>query len=861
MVLRYYEDEVATYALERTKKEFTTKVEVAEVKLTFWKTFPNVSLQLSDVYIEETFAEKDTLLFARSVFLKFNLIDLFRSNYNIHAVTIDDAKCEMRRDATGADNWHFWKEDTGEDSQFKMALQELNLNNSNFLYSDKANDFLIRLISDESTGEGNFSSNQFDLKLDLSGTISQVKSGLNNYAVNKVFKSKSTISADTKNSKYDFQKCTLEIEKMAFEVNGGVSTAGETEIDLSIIGSDLKMEDLMGSLSSEQQKKLSHYAPSGDLNLDIRIATQSGKKKATSVDAHCVLRDGEISHDESGLALDNLSCDVRYSNSGKTDQIKINSLQCNLEEGFLQGKGIVSNLEQPVLDLNLDLQMDLQDVKKFFSLDTLEICQGKIGTSAHVDGTLKYLEADSAYDWRSLLASGSATLSEGLLRLKNSNREFKNLEAKILFDKKDASIQNLSGVVNGSDFRINGTLSNLLPFLTSKDESLKLDASLTSELIDFTNLVETESSTSSNNNYKFELPQRINFDLKTQIKKFTFRKFEANNVKGVASLQNQKLTVDPVAFRTADGDFKAQIVMERSENDMYRLNCLATLQSINVQKLFTEFENFGQTFIQDKHLQGSANATVQFRTMLTDELVVVTDRIESLIDISIVDGALNNLESLQEIAAYIKSNKLIAPFVNEEKFAEKMKNISFSKLENVIEIKNRMVTIPLMDIHSSAMDISAKGSHTFDNQIDYAIGFNLRDVLVRKEKAWTEVDDGLGKRLFVSMKGTTDDPVFQMDKELAKEVRQDEMQAEKANVKALLKQELGLFKRDNSLGTYQEKKEVGSTSTTTLEWEDADVNPDSLAKKVSYEEKKKLKVEPEEKLPKKKVPKWMEEKK
>ena len=101
--------------------------------------------------------------------------------------------------------------------------------------------------------------------------------------------------------------------------------------------------------------------------------------------------------------------------------------------------------------------------------------------------------------------------------------------------------------------------------------------------------------------------------------------------------------------------------------------------SINIKiNLITEFENFDQDFIQDRHLNGKANATVQFRTELSTALQIQSDKIESLIDIAIVDGQINDLESLQEIAAYIRSNKWVAPFVDEDKFAERMKDIKFS---------------------------------------------------------------------------------------------------------------------------------------------------------------------------------------
>jgi uncharacterized protein involved in outer membrane biogenesis len=861
IILRFYEDDVVKFAIDKTKSKFETRLEMSDVDLVFWQTFPKASLHFKDLYIEETFPEKDTLLYAQSLYLKFSLLDLFRGEYTIQSVELENAKCEMYRNIQGEDNWHFWKEDNSDTSQFHIALKEVRLVNTRLIYADYTDGLIMDFSAEESISEGNFSGEQFDLAVEMNGRIHHFESGDGSYAPNKSFELEATIDANTKLETYTFKQCEISIEKLAFTLDGFVNASEKSLVDIHVNGNDIELDELVESLSENQRKSFSQYDPEGEVDIDLSIKGETSGKKRPLIDVHAVMRDGSLKHRSSGTGLENLSCDLRYNSGSKSDELKISSFQCNLEDGFLKADGKINNLKNPELNINLEARMDMEGLRNFFALDTLEMCSGQLSANARIEGKLKFIEADSAYDWRSLLTSGTANLDNGLLRVKNSNREFADLNARIIFDRKDATIEKFSGKVNGSDFQLNGVLVNLIPYLSSTDEQLRLDANMKCQLIDFTNLVETESSSSTNNAYKFELPERIEFNLKTDVAKFIFRKFEATEIKGVATLNNNRLTIDPVTFRTADGVFTSQIVMERASENLYRLNCLAQLQSINIQKLFTEFENFNQEFIQDKHLKGIANSTVQFRTMLTTSLEVQMDKLESVIDISISNGELNNLESLQEIAAYIKKNKLVAPFVDEEKFAERMKNISFSKLENVIEIRDRLITVPLMDIRSSALDISAKGEHTFDNEIDYAIGFNLRDVLVKKQRDFQEEDDGLGKRLYVSMKGTTENPVFGIDRELAKEVRQEEMEVERQNVKALLKEEFGLFKRDNSVGSFKEETKTGSSTNTTLEWEESDqkkVEPKSEEQKKTNDVKQE---ESKDTAKKKKVPKWLEEKK
>jgi hypothetical protein len=435
------------------------------------------------------------------------------------------------------------------------------------------------------------------------------------------------------------------------------------------------------------------------------------------------------------------------------------------------------------------------------------------------------------------------------------------MNADFSFDKQSARIGNFSGSVNGSDFALTGTLHNVVSFLFEPNARIFLDANLKSNIIDFTQLVEEETSTANESDYELLFPALLDFNLNCSVDKFIFRKFEALGLKGLATLNQGKLTVDPVTFQTANGRLSAQLVLEPVSATAYRLNCLADVKDIHIDRVFTEFENFGQTFIQDRHLKGVASATVQFRAILSNAMELPSDKIESVVDLSIENGELNNFETLQEIAAYLRNNKWVAPFVDEDKFAERMRNVKFSRLENVIEIRNRIVTIPLMDIKSSAMDISAKGTHTFDHAIDYAVGFNLRDLLVRKEKDWTEVDDGLGKSMYISMKGTVDNPVYAVDRELAKEIRKEAMEAEKQSVKSLLKEEFGLFKKDKSVGPYKEEGKTTGNSTITVEWGDEPTQKTGTTepeKSTKPADKPVNTDKPTEK--KKKPPKWLEEK-
>jgi uncharacterized protein involved in outer membrane biogenesis len=861
IVIRFYEDEVAAFAMKRVQKEMATSFTVGDIGLVFWRTFPSTSLHLEKVYIEESLPSKDTLLYAQSLYLKLNFWDLVKGDYSVNEVEVDNAVLHLKVNEEGADNWHFWKEQEADSSSFSITLEEVQLTDTRVTYDDKAAEFFADLYSSASTGQGDFSASRFEVALDADITISRIRSEGNNYLEDQLLLGEITMQADVEQDRYVFEPAELTCGKLDLTVQGVVDLSPQGAIELFAETTDEEISEALGLLPTEIRRTLQKLNPQGDFSAKTKI-TQKNAQAPVMLEAEIQTADATLQLKEDGVALNDIQSNLYLVRGGKKDLIKLKQFACALDESELTAKGSIIGFDDPQLDLEVTAAMDMRDIKDFLDLKQLDICEGRVNAGAGVKGKLRYIPADTSFNWREIIASGNAELTGGRLKLKDSNRLFDQLNASVAFDKQSAVINRFEGVVNGGDFRLTGQLINLVPFLFEKDARVLLDGDLKSNVIDFTNLVEEDGSTANDSEYEFGLPRRLDFRMKTAIEKFVFRKFEAQRVRGIATLENGKLTVDPLTFNTADGSLSAQLVMAPAEGGNYRMNCLADITNINIKKVFTEFENFGQNYLQDRHLEGRANAKVQFRTIVTKALEIPSDKIESLIDLSIDNGELIDFESLQDIAEYIRSNKWVAPFVDENKFAEKMRKVTFSRLENVIEIRNRMVTIPLMDIRSSAMDISAKGSHSFDQEINYAIGFNMRDLLIRRERDIQETDDGLGKSMFIAMTGTVDNPVFTMDKELAKEVRQEAMRQEKQNMKSLLKEEFGLFRKDESVGPYKEAEAPKTESTISVEWEEtespAKAPVQSTPAPTKNDAPKKEAEAPDAK--KKKTPKWLEEK-
>ena len=101
ILVRVFEDELTQFVVDGLNRQIRTEVNVGEVKLSFVKKFPDASLELKDVFIasvpdfqSDIFVDEntDTLLLAENVFLRFNVLKLFKRQYLVHEVQVRSGK-------------------------------------------------------------------------------------------------------------------------------------------------------------------------------------------------------------------------------------------------------------------------------------------------------------------------------------------------------------------------------------------------------------------------------------------------------------------------------------------------------------------------------------------------------------------------------------------------------------------------------------------------------------------------------------------------------------------------------------------------------------------------------------------------
>lgn len=818
VLVTIYEEEVERFALAKLEQSLVTKVQVGDMDMTLWDKFPQASLVCNRVLIEETYAERDTLLFADRVYLQFNLFDFLGGDYIVRDLSIEDAELHIKRTIDGQDNYHFWKKTEG-GGNFSFSLEGVSLSEVRTTIDDEKAEFAMDVLAKSISLDGLFAEETFTLDAIADLHFNTITVGENQFVAQKSVQVDCLADINAAESAYYITEGEIELEEIPFSATGTLMEVGEGMLcDLKIDGSDVEIRNILTHLPEAYKSSLVPYKADGDINFNGSISGLANKENHPDIRVEYKVEGATFTHLASGIAMSDINASGSFEKeNGKPEKLAIAACTADFESGAFSTSGIVAEFARPWIDLELSGNFDLSDLRQFADLEAVDELNGQFVLNCHFEGKIEDPSSITKKDLDNAKVGGEMQFADALFQLKGAPHAFDNLRGKFSLSNKNATIHEFAGTVEESDFALDGTFSNFLPFLLIAEEGLSIDARFSSNHLDFNGLLADGASSSAD--YHLQFPKSINFNLDLSIDQFEFRKFTATAISGKATMKNQVLKLEPISLETADGTFLANASTDGREDNLFKLRCTADLKGMDVTALFIEFENFGQDFIRDEHLKGTAAANVHFTAELNSALEFNEDKIYTMADVTVTDGELINLTSMRSIAQYVKENPFVAPFVDEDALDEKLAHIQFATLENQIEIRDRKINLPKMEIISSAMDISASGNHSFDNKIDYTLGFKIRDIMSKDgdSEFGAVADDGLSNSFFLSMDGTSESPTFGYDRLAHKAKRKEDRQKESQNIKALLKEEVGLFKGDQTVGQYNDKTPKTTASITIAE--------------------------------------------
>jgi hypothetical protein len=352
--------------------------------------------------------------------------------------------------------------------------------------------------------------------------------------------------------------------------------------------------------------------------------------------------------------------------------------------------------------------------------------------------------------------------------------------------------------IGNNDLNFKGSLKNALNFFQDNifgtNDALIVNGDLSSTIFNINDfLKETEKELIVENMKDINITKWLNIEssVHVDVAKLVYQKLELveisslikSNEAGLFSLKNLEASA---LGGTANGNVELRFL----NNKMLEVFIDSKLKKINIEKLFSSLDNFGQNTLTSKNVKGSLNADLilsmtfkNFKEFQNDDLIMQCN-------FELNDGELIQLESLKSLSKFLS--------------LEQLEHIYFSQYKSAISIANKEIQLSRSKLKSNLVSLEIGGTHTFDNQINYALKLNLNNLLATKFKKKKTLNADYvndvqgGINLFLSMKGSVENPIIKMDKQSAYKNLQKSLKQEKQDLKDLLKKDKVFFEEEKT---------------------------------------------------------------
>lgn len=728
---------------EVVSKKINGKVTIGDVELSFLRTFPRASVLLNNVSITDTMYSQHhhAFLQAKYVFAELSIIALIKKQSAVNGVRIEEASVYLFTDTSGYTNTYLFrqKKDSASnkiDQDNKNELKSILLKDVRLTINDmrkeKLQDFIVSNISiklDElDTGNLLFSTKAKVLVHSLSFFLPA-----GSFIKDKKFEGDFDLTYNKKLNQLQFDSIYIKLSGHPFNLSGSFDLAGPNpQFYLKVhtrkisypFAKSLLTEKIATALSIvDLDKNIDVDAIiSGPLKGSDPLINATWSVKGTHLITpffnfdDATLQGSYTDEVVPGLPRRDPNSKINISNfSGNWNGLPVTS--ANIE---------ILDLYQPTLTCDLQSAFPLTKLNELLGSSSIQLQSGDGAINLTYKGPLVRNNNANSF------INGIVSFKNGSILYAPRDVELKNVNGRMVFKNSNVFIENLQCEVLNNKIIMNGEARNLLSMINTEPDKVNIDWNIYSPSLNlgaFTYLLRSRKKSNYKKSNKSKLGDiaqkiddvlekgRLHVNLKAD--RMTYKKLLASNVQANVSLLQDRYLIDKVSMEQGGGRMNLNGSLISQSDNYNKASVNATFDNVDVNKIFTEFNNFGQDGITSENLSGKLTAKVNANLSLDNNGKAYPNSIVSIVDFSLKNGALNNFEPVKKLQNFLFKNR-------------DFENIQFAELKDRLEISNQEIKINRMEIESSVLSIFVEGVYSMKGNTDMTIQVPLKNLKKRK---------------------------------------------------------------------------------------------------------------------------------
>ncbi len=739
----FFKDEIKEMVIDEVNKSLKAEFSLEDFDLTFFSTFPNMTVQLDGVKLQGIDKFKDvTLAEIGQLQAKVDFWSVVGGDQiEIEAIHIVEPKFDVRVLQDGTANYDIVKseeeiaeeseEEVPEESNFKLSLKEYSITGGVINYDDEPGGLFANIQNLNHTGEGDLTADVIDFKTTTSmdeltyemDGISYLSKVNTNLIINLLMEFKEN------QSKFTLQENEIRLNALTLSIDGFYEMLdGYDNIDMKLNTSKTTFKDLLSLIPTFYQSGYEKMVTSGSLAINASTKGKIDDTNLPSWDAGMKISNASIRYPDLPGKISNIQLDAgsKFPGGENLDlmTVEVKKFHANLSKNSIDAKLFMSSvMSDPNLDASVLANLNLATLKDFVPMAEGEEYSGILDADVTIKGRMSDLEKN---DFEKFKAEGELTLSEMNYKSSDLPSDVDIERMKFTFSPQNLEMNELKAKMGKSDFAMSGIIDNYLGY-AMRDETLKGDFTFTSNYMDLDELMpasesasdspteKTAETTSSESEEPLLIPGNIDFNLRTQINEVKYDGMNIKNIKGNIKLKDEIASLDNLTMDALGGQVGLKGDYNTQNHAKPKMDFGYSLKNVDIHELAVNFNTVEQLAPITKYARGRISSNFDMSTFLTPGFEPILSTLESVGDIRSSSLSIENVEILKKVESVTK-----------------LKDLSSQTLKNFktwFEVKDGKVTTTPFDVKMGKINSEVSGYTTLEQKMDYTM-----NMMVPKEE-------------------------------------------------------------------------------------------------------------------------------
>ncbi len=495
-------DQLVGNALEQFNQGIEGNLQVEEVRISAFKNFPYISIDLRNIAIHETKEEMgEAIMEINDAYIGFDLWSIIKGDYEVKKIKLSNGFINLVQNSDGTMNMtkaltSKSKEDSSspsaEEASVNFNLKAFELINIDLIKINQENKVLVEVFIENLESNLKLTPENVEASLSSKMLFNLIIEDDTSFLHDKHLSISTAINYNLKEELLQLSPSELLIEKASFLMEGSINVKNDLNLDLSFSGQKPNFDLFLAFVPEEFSPLLKRYENGGSVFFDASIKGPAAYGFSPHIEIDFGCAEAFIENVEVDKGVNELYFKGHFTNgelnAPSTMSLSIEDFTARPETGTFKGAVSVKNFESPDIDMQISSEFNLDFLADFLNLQNLEDISGKVALDMNFHDIVDLNDPSKTIE--KLNESYFTQLKVENLNFKSSNFHlpFRDINILASMDGHEAKIEQFELKTGSSDIAFTANISDLPAILHHTNIPVDVNMDIKSSLLNFSEL-------------------------------------------------------------------------------------------------------------------------------------------------------------------------------------------------------------------------------------------------------------------------------------------------------------------------------------------------------------------------------------